>query len=197
MSPTTTLRADTEPNDRYGNSCYVLAIPASKRLVDAQQEIWRRFPSDRSAISAHITVKGTFVRISDLDEVRQIARTVTSEVQQFWISFDQAEIEWRSKSGVLKAPSFPAIQHLHDTLVKLISPISQLRYPDDPYKVHMSLTSEYEPGSLHDIKAAFEDFDYGPGFQAESVDLIGRVGLAIGGEWRLIERFPLSIPENS
>ena len=44
MSPITTPRADDEPNDRFGYSCYVIAIPASESLIEAQQAIWREFP---------------------------------------------------------------------------------------------------------------------------------------------------------
>ncbi len=192
MTPTMPLRADNEPNDRFGYSCYVIAIPASESLIDAQQAIWRRFPSDRAAIPAHMTVKGTFVQITDLEEVLGIMRSVASETPKFWISFDGAEEVWSEKGGILKALVFPQIQQLHDALVRHISPISELRYPDDPYWAHMSLTSKYESGGIQEIRAAFEDFDWGSGIQAESINLFGRVDHAIGGEWKLIESVPLS-----
>lgn len=170
----------------------MIAILASELLIDVQKAIWRQFPSDRAAIPAHMTVKGTFVRISDLDEVLEIMRSVASETPKFWISFDGAEEVWGEKRGILKASVFPQIQQLHDALVRHVSPISELRYPDDPFWAHMSMTSEYEPGHVEEIRAAFEGFDWGPGIQAESIDLFGRVGQAIGGEWNLIKSFPLS-----
>ena len=130
--------------------------------------------------------------LSDLGEVRQIVASVASKTPQFWISFDGAEELWTEKGGILNAPVFPQIQQLHDDLVQQISPISELRYPDDPYWVHMSLTSEYESGGVERIKVAFESFDWCSGFRAESIDLFGRVGVAISGEWNLVESFPLS-----
>ena len=74
MNPTTPLRADDEPNDRFGYSCYVIAIPAPAEIIEAQQAIWRRFPSPRTAIPAHITVKGTFVQITDYESCLRRSR---------------------------------------------------------------------------------------------------------------------------
>ena len=112
-------------------------------------------------------------------------------VQQFWISFENAEVEWREKAGVLVAHGFPEIQKLHDELVKAVSPISQLRYPDDPYQIHMSLTSDYGPEELLEVRSAFDEFDHGPGFQATAVELWARVGQAVGGKWGFLRRYPL------
>jgi hypothetical protein len=191
MSPARPQVADDEPNDRYGYSCYVLLIPAPAEIIDAQQAIWRRYPSPRTAIPAHITVKGTFVQITDFDELLERVQEVMTGVQQFWISFENAEVEWREKAGVLVAPVFQEIQNLHDRLVQEISPISKLRYPDDPYQVHMSLTSNYDPEELLEVESAFDEFDPGSGFQATAVELWARVGPSVGGKWGFMKRYPL------
>jgi len=192
MSPIRPLIADDEPNDRWGNSCYVLVIPAPAEIIEAQQAIWHRYPSPRTAIPAHITVKGTFVQITDYDELLEKFQAVMTDAQQFWISFENAEVEWREKAGVLVAPVFPEIQKLHDELVQEISPMSQPRYPDDPYQVYMSLTSNYSPEELLKVRSAFDAFDPGTGFQATAVELWARVGPAVGGKWGCMKRYPLS-----
>ena len=78
-----------------------------------------------------------------------------------------------------------------DRLVQEISPISKLRYPDDPYQVHMSLTSNYDPEELLEVESAFDEFDPGSGFQATAVELWARVGPSVGGKWGFMKRYPL------
>jgi hypothetical protein len=137
-------------------------------------------------------VKGTFVQITDYDVLLEKVQDVMTGVQQFWISFENSEVEWREKAGVLVAPVFPEIQKLHDGLVQEISPMSQLRYPDDPYQVHMNLTSNYGPEELLQVRSAFDEFDPGPGFLATAVELWARVGPAVCGKWDFMKRYPLS-----
>ena len=40
MSSIRPTRADSEPNDRFGYSYYVIAIPASKSLTEVQQAVF-------------------------------------------------------------------------------------------------------------------------------------------------------------
>ncbi|MCH8103146.1 MAG: 2'-5' RNA ligase family protein [Chloroflexi bacterium] len=175
-----------------GYTCYTVVLPASDRIIEAQQAIWRRYPSPRAAIPAHVTVKGTCVGIASLDHVKSLIGEISAVTAPFRVSFEGADSLWNDTGGVMRIPVFPEIQALHDRLSSAISPLSGSRYRDEPYRVHMSLTARCAPDELAQVKDAFEEFDTGGGFDAEDVDLMGRVGRAEGGEWRRIERFPLT-----
>jgi hypothetical protein len=58
----------------------------------------------------------------------------------------------------------------------------------------MTLVYNPSPEGLERAKALIDKMDFGGGFQAEAVDLMGRVGPRVGGEWQRIERFVLEIP---
>lgn len=184
--------ADNEPEDQFGYTCYTIDLPAGDRIIEAQQAIWRRFPSPRAAIPAHVTVKGTFVGITSLDEVKTLIGEISATTAMFRVDFAGAETLWSESGGVMVIQVFQEIQALHDRLMSAIEPLSQSRYPDEPYRVHMSLTSRHVSDEVDVVRSAFDDFDTGDGFDARHVDLMARVGPAIGGEWRRVERWALA-----
>jgi hypothetical protein len=56
----------------------------------------------------------------------------------------------------------------------------------------MTLVYNPAPAALARAKELIDQMEFGPGFQAAAVDLMGRVGPRVGGAWRLIERFALA-----
>jgi hypothetical protein len=60
-----------------------------------------------------------------------------------------------------------------------------------PYLVHMTLIYGQQAEGLERAKQMIGTMDFGPGFQAKAVHLMGRVGPRVGGVWQLIESFPL------
>ncbi len=83
VSTTGPKNADNEPEDQFGYACYTIVLPAGDRITEAQQAIWRRYPSPRAAIPAHVTVKGTFVGIGSLDEVKSLIGEIAGSTAPF------------------------------------------------------------------------------------------------------------------
>lgn len=179
-----------QPNDHFGYSCYSLVVPASDALTAQIETLRSTVGVTVASIPAHITVKGTFFDIASLDEVKQRVAAITAATASFFIPFAGAEVHWWDEVAALAVPIPPALQTLHDTLVAEISPLGLPAYQDDPYVAHMTLV--YAPAARDRAKALIEAMDFGPGFQAEAVHLVGRVGPRVGGEWRVIQRFPLA-----
>lgn len=184
--------ADNQPNDRFGYSCYALVIPASQALIDLVAEVRQRSGMTRVAIPAHVTVKGTFVDIEDLDEIKRLVSAITAETPALYISFDGAAPVWWQAGGALGIPVSAPLQALHDRLVAAISPLGTAAYRDDPYQPHMTFVQDLSPEELEKAKDLISRIDFGPGFLADAVDLMGRVGPAYGGTWQRIEQFPLA-----
>ncbi|MCC6455470.1 MAG: 2'-5' RNA ligase family protein [Caldilineaceae bacterium] len=178
-------------NDQFGYSCYTLVVPAGEALTAQVESLRNQMGVTVASIPAHVTVKGTFYDIDSLEQVKQLVEEITRSTAPFFISFSERAFHWWADGGALTVPATPPIQALHDTLVATISPLGKPAYRDDPYLVHMTLVYGQSPERLQQAQALVQEMDFGPGFMAESVDLMGRVGQAVGGEWRLITRFGL------
>jgi 2'-5' RNA ligase len=187
---TTIYSVVNQPNDRFGYSCYSLVVPASEVLTAQIEALRQSTGVTVASIPAHITVKGTFFEINSLDEVKQKIEAITSTTGAFFIPFAGAEVHWWDAVAALSVPIPPALQALHDALVAAVSPLGLPAYQDDPYVAHMTLV--YSPADRDHAKALLEGMDFGPGFQAEAVNLVGRVGPRVGGKWELIQQFPLA-----
>ena len=180
-----------QPNDQFGYSCYTLVIPASDELIGQVEKLRNTIGVTVASIPAHITVKGTFFNIESLDQVKQLVREITSATAPFWISFTDWHMHWWSDGGALTVPVTPTILALHDTLVATIAPLGLAAYQDDPYLVHMTLIYGQQAEGMERAKQMISTMDFGPGFQAQTVHLMGRVGPRVGGAWQLIENFAL------
>lgn len=180
-----------QPNDPFGYSCYTLVIPASDALIAQVEALRNTIGVTVASIPAHITVKGTFFNIESLDQVRQLVGEITRATAPFWISFQDWHMRWWADGGALTVPVTPTILALHNQLVAAIAPLGLAAYQDDPYLVHMTLVYGQSPEGLERAKQMISEMDFGSGFQAQAVHLMGRMGPRAGGAWQLIERFPL------
>jgi len=88
-------------------------------------------------------------------------------------------------------PATPPLQSLHDALVASISPLGKPAYQDDPYRPHMTYVQDVTSAGLAAAQALAAQTDFGSEFHARAVDLMGRKGLAHGGQWLQIARFAL------
>ena len=178
-------------DDRFGYSCYALVFPAPEEITAKVGAIERASEMTRAKIPAHITVKGTFHEIPDLIQVRNVARKAVAGTGRFWISFEGAKRNYADRGAWLHVKVTTEMQRLHDALVEAFKPLVTTVYPDDPYLGHMTVYQEATERGMPAARALFEDSDFGSGFDATYVDLMGRRGPAYGGRWELIERVAL------
>lgn len=85
----------------------------------------------------------------------------------------------------------PALLSLHETFDAVIRPRSKDAYGEG-YRAHMTLCQDCTGEQIRQAKALVPCLDIGAGFKFSSVELMGRVGPAFGGEWVLIESFILA-----
>jgi 2'-5' RNA ligase len=180
-------------NDRYGYSCYALVFPTTREIESKVSAIELASGMTRAKIPAHITVKGTFHEIPDLVRVRNFARKVIAGARRFQVPFEGAERVFSSnvRSAGLHMKTTSEMQRLHDDLLAVYARVVTTVYPDDPYRPHMTVYHEATEKGEPAARALFEGTDFGPGFEAFAIDLMGRRGPAYGGRWARIERFSL------
>lgn len=184
-----------QPNDQFGYSCYALVMPASEALTAQVEDLRNTVGVTVASIPAHITVKGTFFQIDNLEQVQQLIGEITRATTPFYISFEDAHVHWWTDVAALTVNVTPPMQALHDALVAAITPLGLAAYRDDPYVAHMTLVyNPPPPDGKARAQELIEPMDFGPGFQVDAVDLMGRVGPRVGGAWQRIARFPLGKP---
>ena len=178
-------------NDGFGYACYTIVIAAPPELTELLLAIERAAGQERAKIPAHVTVKGTFYGIASLDGLIDEIRSVTTRHEPFVLGTEGMELIWPGDSVILGFPVNPEIQSLHDDLVANISPLGKPAYRDDPYRVHMSIVNEAKPEGVEIAKSRIAKIDFGDGLNVDSIDLMGRDGVAWGGVWQRLERFRL------
>ena len=185
------IRSTYLENDEFGYSCYVLVIPAPERFAPALLDIEKTAGQELSKIPSHVTVKGTFYAIESLDGVLDAIRQVAARHAPFSLSFVGREFVGLDHSVILGFPGNPQIQALHDDLMANIAPLGKPAYPDDPYRVHMSIVNEVGSPGVEIARKELEKIDLGDEMQIDAFDLWARDGVAWGGTWKRLERFEL------
>jgi 2'-5' RNA ligase len=191
MTDSTTL-----PNDRFGYSVYTLVAHASPAQVRMVAEVRRAVGQARAVIPAHVTVRGTFHGIESLVNMRELLRRTATGLQPGEVEFDPGGWQLHTAGGdrhgcAMPCRTTPALRSLHETFDAVIRPRSENAY-GGTYRAHMTLCQDCTREQVRQARALVAHLDIGAGFGFGSVELMGRVGPAFGGEWTLIESFPLA-----
>jgi 2'-5' RNA ligase len=150
----------------------------------------------RAVIPAHVTVRGTFCGINSLEETRGLLRETVAGLTPTRVEFSPGGWKLHTDDGdrhscVMPCVTSPALRSLHETFDAVIRPRSQDAYGDN-YRAHLTLCQDCTREQVQQAMALVADLDIGTGISSDSVELMGRVGPAFGGEWTLIESLPLT-----
>jgi 2'-5' RNA ligase len=186
----------TVPNDRFGYSVYALVAHASPEQVRLVAEVREAVGQVRAVIPAHVTVRGTFYGIGSLDELRRLLRQAAAGSEPTRVDFSSDG--WKLHTGdgdrygcVMPCVTSRALRSLHETFDAVIRPLSQDGYGDG-YRAHLTLCQDCTREQVQQAMTLVAGRDIGTGFRVDSVELMGRIGPAFGGEWMLIESIPLT-----
>jgi 2'-5' RNA ligase len=186
----------TLPNDRFGYSVYSVVAHASPEQVQMVAEARKTIGQERAVIPAHVTIRGTFYGMENLEEIRGLLRETAAGLQPAQVEFSPGGWTFVADDGdrhscVMPCVMTPALLSLHETFDAAIRPRSKNAYEDN-YRAHLTLCQDCTDEQIQQAKALVARLDIGTGFSFGSMELMGRVGPAFGGEWRLIESFPAS-----
>jgi 2'-5' RNA ligase len=186
----------TLSNDSFGYSVYSLVAHASPEQVALVGEVRRTVGQVRAVIPAHVTVRGTFYGIESLDEMRGLLRGTAAGSEPTRVEFCPGGWELHTGDGdrhgcFMPCVTSPGLRALHEAFDAVIGPRSQDAYGGG-YRAHMTLCQDCTREQVQQAMALVAGMDIGNGFDVDSVELMGRVGPAFGGEWKLIESLPLT-----
>lgn len=185
----------TLPNDQFGYSVYTLVAHASQKQIEAIDGVRRAIGLTRATIPAHVTVRGTFHSIDNLTGIRVALREAALRRAPVSVIFGPEGWKYFTGDGdrntaIMLCETTQDLLDLREWFDAIIRPISTNAYRDE-YLAHMTLCQDCTTAQIQKAKELAVNLDIGRGFEISSVELMGRVGPAFGGEWKLIESFPL------
>ena len=187
--------ARTLPDDRFGYSVYTVVAHAEQWQIDLVEGVRKDINLTRATIPAHVTVRGTFHSIESLEEMRSLLKATAAKQELARVRFSAQGWKFIEQDngrhiGIMPCETTPDLLALHKAFDAVIRPRSANAYPDD-YRAHMTLCQDCTDEQIEKAKHLAAGLDIGDGFDVTSAQLMGRVGPAFGGEWKLIESFPL------
>ncbi|NQW18222.1 MAG: 2'-5' RNA ligase family protein [Chloroflexi bacterium] len=184
-------------DDKFGYAVYSVVVFADAETQRRVCTIGDAVAVQRVMMPAHITVKGTFCRIEDLDEVKAEISEIAAQTEGVFVKFEgranQSFDNSDHQHGYQGINITSELQAFHMKLYESLIPISTLAYGKEGRNYHPHLTVYAEPASGRE-KLADElssSLDLGDGFTAKEVTLMGHVGIPYRGKWKIIEQFDL------
>jgi 2'-5' RNA ligase superfamily len=187
------------PNDKFGYAVYsvvVFATPEQQSRVQAVRDAVR---AQRSMMPAHVTVKGTFCEIPQLDRLKSVIRHIASSTGKFTVEFEPGVVLGKAYdtgegwAGV-QIRKTPGLVACHDAMYGALAPVTTNAYGNeqgDDYHPHVTVFHEPLPELKQLGKKLAATTDLGAGFPVREVWLMGHVGPPYRGKWTPVESFPL------
>ena len=190
------IDAATRPNDQFGYSVYVLALLANAEIAEKVAKARDFIGARRTMIDAHVTVRGTFHSIEDLENLKKLLRSEAARHKPCHVRFSESTWDFIDRGNdfhlsIMRCEKSPELLSLHEALDDIVRPQSVNAYPSE-YRAHLTLCEDITAEQLQRAREVAAATDIGTGFDADQVHLLGRVGPAYGGNWNLIESFKLS-----
>jgi 2'-5' RNA ligase len=182
--------------DNRGFSGYSFVIYAPDEVGQPIAGLREQLDIPVPMIPAHVTVKGTFVLPSSLEDVEAIAEKVARSTSPFPMKLGEPLV-WgkeESRALVISVESSPHLDALHGELFRAIEPITTNVYGnerEEAFHFHMTVYQEVDDANHRKGQALAASLQLPEEVEARSMCLMGRVGpRSKAGEWRIIREFP-------
>lgn len=179
------------PDDRFGYSVYAVVIMAPREIMQMVGGLRQTLRITRPMIPAHVTVKGTFYDIPDLDELRKSLSGLAGRTRSFRLRFDGQQHANEGKHRFFAVQKTYELESLHRDLESIINPISRNAYGDHEFQPHLTLYERVSEQQAVTGQALAEFMDPGAGFIATAFSLMGRRGKSADGTWVEVQRYAL------
>lgn len=183
-----------EQTDQWGYTRYSLALHTPPDLHQTIMDFRAAIGLADLTSEPHISVSSTLYLPTDLDSLRISLRDAARQVSGFFAPYKGPPVDVGGGLGwipVLVAPELEALRTsmlaVTDGQVQSVPPKS-----DRGYRPHITLYQDASEDEADRGRTAFEQFDFGSGFDISSIELVGRVGPPRGGSRQIIESYPFS-----
>jgi 2'-5' RNA ligase len=182
---------DALPNDKFGYRIYGVMAHLPEPQASEVRKFHRLIGADDLATRPHCSVDN-FWGPDDLDAVKAALANVAKVSPPFETEVDPEGTnigKWGCALGLRREPT---LMRLHDAVVVAITPVTKRIYTEDsPYRPHTTVVLNAKPEELPKIEPNLSKIDMSGAMRFESIELIGRVGPARGGEYHVLESWKL------
>jgi len=179
------------PDDRFGYSVYAVVIVAPREIMQMVGGLRQTLRITRPMIPAHVTVKGTFYDVPDLDDLRKRLAALATRMRSFRLRFDGQQHANEGRHRFFAVQKTYELMNLHRDLESLIGPVSKNAYGDHEYQPHLTIYERVTEEQAATGQVVAEFMDPGAGFIATAFSLMARKGKAADGTWVEVQRYAL------
>ena len=188
--------------DSNGYAVYSVVVMADLQQQAAIEQVRQAVGNMRSMIPAHVTVKGTFCQVDNLNELITIVRRIAQDTKPFEVRFKPGGPEKEiSKEGSEFATQpiekTSELVRLHERLYEAISPITMLAYgreDGDHFWPHMGIYAEPSPELADRADHLLSVLQISDGYHCDAMFLMGHIGRPYRGRWTVVREFPFGMP---
>lgn len=181
----------TLPNDKYGYRIYGVMAHLPEPQASEIRKFHKLVGADDLATSPHCSLDN-FWGPEDLDAVKTAIAGVAAAHPPFETEVDFTGTRIAEWGCAFTLQPDQTLVSLHDSLVRALVPLTERIFSaDSPYWPHTTALLAAKPGEVPKMKPNLEKIDMSGSMRFKTIELIGRVGPARGGEYHVLESYKL------
>ena len=178
-------------NVKFGYRIYGVMAHLPEPQAGEVRKFHKLIGADDLATKPHCSIDN-FWGPDSLDDVKAALAKVIKANPPFETEVDAEGTRIGEWGCALTLRSTPAHLALHEAVVAAMKPVTKRIYSDDtPYWPHSTIVLNAKPEEFPKIEPNLAKIDMSGMMRFESIELIGRVGPARGGEYHVLESWKL------
>lgn len=183
--------ANSLPNDKFGFRIYGVMAHLPEPQASQVRKFHKLIGADDLATKPHCSIDN-FWGPDDLDVVKSALEKVASEYAPFETEFDPGDLrvgKWGCAYGLKHDDAHYSLQSAVEEA--MIPVTKRLRVVGTKYWPHTTMVLDAKPEEFPLMEPNLAKIDMSGNMRFDAISLIGRVGPSRGGEYQILETYPL------
>ena len=182
----------TLPNDKFGFRIYGVMAHLPEQQASEIRKFHRLVGADDLATEPHCSLDN-FWGPDDLDAVKSAIATVASTHSPFETKVDFSDTRIGDWGCAFSLEPASGLVSLNAALVTALDPLTKRIYSiDTPFWPHTTALLSAKPDEVPKMEPNIGKIDMTGEMRFETIELIGRIGPARGGEYQILESYRLA-----
>lgn len=178
--------------DPWGFTRYSLVVHTPADLTDDVMAFRKAIGLADLTSQPHVSISASLYQPTDLDEVKEEVALAAASNDRFRIQFESEPVAHKEATGWLVVTPTEQLLTLRETIQNAVGTLIQGGGDANrPYRPHVTLYQSAGADEAARAREVAETFNFGNGFEAASVELVGRVGPPRGGTREIIASYAL------
>lgn len=185
------INSESLPHDKSGYRIYGVMAHLSDEQARAVKSFHLKIGVTDFATRPYCSIHN-FYGPKDLNLVQGALAETALRHRPFNTRIDLSDLRWFPDGAAYTIEAHPSLVELHEDVVSSLVGLVELLYPrDQAYWPHTTILLSATEEELREASEQVMNLKFAPLFQINSIELIGRVGPNRGGEYHVIQSFPL------